>query len=83
MKRKMTKEERREQREKIEERMRPTVSVRICLCIELSGHDNAAEVLELYDRAVARDKGTAYRVDNWILRGGAEKHRERARRRGK
>lgn len=80
---KMTKEERREQREKIEERMRPTVSVRICLCIELSGRDNAAEVLDLYDRAVARDKGTRYRLDNWLWHGGKEKHDGRARRRGK
>lgn len=85
MKYKMTKAERKEQRERVEESMEHMVALlRISICVVAKSGEKMRTALDVYDRAVAHTKGIKYHVDNDMYFGGFEKRRERAeRRRGK
>lgn len=83
MKVKMTKEERREQREYVDERLAVTRLVRLALIRCADDGNELPRILKAYDKAVLSARATIYQVDNEVRFGGTEKRRERARRKGK
>lgn len=83
MKGKLTKDERREQRERVEERLSRADLIRTCFIIEMTKThpDSVCEMLEVYDRAVKQAKGVVYLVDNDFRYDGIEKRKLRSSRR--